>query len=64
MVDHAQAFIGGGVGAGGTSIACASLPAGGRAVDARGEVDVPGAWTGGEVAREPLWESTGARIRA
>ncbi len=30
----------------------------------RGEIDVFGTWTGFEVAREPLFDPGGARIRA
>ena len=34
------------------------------AIGARGEVDVFGTWVGFEVAREPLFDPTGSRIRA
>jgi 4-methylaminobutanoate oxidase (formaldehyde-forming) len=48
----------------GQSIAYAYLPAGhadfGRPVD----VEVFGEWVGGEVVRDPIYDPTGARIRA
>jgi hypothetical protein len=34
------------------------------AIGTRGEVDVFGEWVGFEVAAEPLYDPTGARIRA
>ena len=41
------------------------LPAAGRAaIGTRGEVEVFGEWIGFEVAREPLYDPAGARIRA
>ena len=45
------------------SIAYAYLPPG-AAIGARGEVEVFGEWVGFEVAREPLYDPGGARIRA
>jgi glycine cleavage system aminomethyltransferase T/glycine/D-amino acid oxidase-like deaminating enzyme len=45
------------------SIAYAYLPPA-VAIGSRGEVDVFGEWVGFEVAREPLWDSGGARIRS
>jgi 4-methylaminobutanoate oxidase (formaldehyde-forming) len=45
------------------SIAYAYLPPD-VAIGARGEVDVFGTWVGFEVAREPLFDPAGARIRA
>jgi len=45
------------------SIAYAYLPPD-VAVGTRGEVEVFGEWVGGEVAREPLWDPEGVRIRA
>jgi glycine cleavage system aminomethyltransferase T/glycine/D-amino acid oxidase-like deaminating enzyme len=47
----------------GRSIAYAYLPPD-VAIGARGEVDVFGTWTGFEVAREPLFDPGGERIRA
>ncbi len=47
----------------GRSIAYAYLPPD-VAVGARGELDVFGTWIGCEVAREPLFDPSGARIRA
>jgi 4-methylaminobutanoate oxidase (formaldehyde-forming) len=44
------------------SIAFAHLPPD-VAIGTRGEVDVFGTWTGFEVAREPLFDPAGARIR-
>jgi 4-methylaminobutanoate oxidase (formaldehyde-forming) len=44
------------------SIAYAYLPPS-AALGTRGEVDVFGEWIGFEVAREPLWDPEGARIR-
>jgi 4-methylaminobutanoate oxidase (formaldehyde-forming) len=46
------------------SIAYAYLPAGCAEVGTRGEVDVFGEWVGCEVAREPLYDPRGDRIRA
>ncbi len=45
------------------SIAYAYLPAD-VAIGTRGEVDVFGTWVGFEVAREPLFDPSGSRIRA
>ncbi len=45
------------------SIAYAHLPPD-AAIGTRGEVEVFGDWIGFEVVREPLWDPTGARIRA
>jgi 4-methylaminobutanoate oxidase (formaldehyde-forming) len=45
------------------SIAYAYLPPA-VAIGSRGDVDVFGEWIGFEVAREPLWDPTGARIRS
>jgi glycine cleavage system aminomethyltransferase T len=47
----------------GRSIAYAYLPPE-VAIGARGEIDVFGTWTGFEVAREPLFDPAGDRIRA
>ena len=46
------------------SIAYAYLPPDGRRSATRGEVEVFGEWVGFEVAREPLYDPDGARIRA
>jgi 4-methylaminobutanoate oxidase (formaldehyde-forming) len=46
------------------SIAYAYLPAARAAIGTRGEVDIFGEWIGFEVAVEPLFDPTGARIRA
>jgi glycine cleavage system aminomethyltransferase T/glycine/D-amino acid oxidase-like deaminating enzyme len=46
------------------SIAYAYLPPEGSAIGTRGEVEVFGEWVGFEVAREPLWDPAGARIRS
>ncbi len=45
------------------SIAYAYLPPEQAAIGTRGEVEVFGEWVGFEVAREPLWDPDGARIR-
>jgi glycine cleavage system aminomethyltransferase T/glycine/D-amino acid oxidase-like deaminating enzyme len=45
------------------SIAYAYLPPA-VAIGSRGDVDVFGDWIGFEVAREPLWDPAGARIRS
>ena len=45
------------------SIAYAYLPPA-VAIGSRGDVDVFGEWIGFEVAREPLWDPAGARIRS
>jgi len=45
------------------SIAYAYLPPD-VAIGARGEVDVFGEWVGFEVAREPLWDPAGERLRS
>jgi 4-methylaminobutanoate oxidase (formaldehyde-forming) len=45
------------------SIAYAYLPPDMAAIGTRGEVDVFGEWIGFEVAREPLWDPDGDRIR-
>jgi 4-methylaminobutanoate oxidase (formaldehyde-forming) len=46
------------------SIAYAYLPPDRAAIGTRGEVEVFGEWIGFEVAREPLYDPDGARIRA
>jgi 4-methylaminobutanoate oxidase (formaldehyde-forming) len=46
------------------SIAYAYLPPDHAAIGTRGEVEVFGDWIGFEVAREPLYDPDGARIRA
>ena len=46
------------------SIAYAYLPPDRAAIGTRGEVEVFGEWIGFEVAREPLYDPEGARIRA
>ncbi len=46
------------------SIAYAYLPPDKAAIGTRGDVEVFGDWIGFEVAREPLYDSDGARIRA
>jgi 4-methylaminobutanoate oxidase (formaldehyde-forming) len=46
------------------SIAFAYLPVADAAIGTRGDVEVFGDWIGFEVAREPLWDPDGARIRA
>ena len=46
------------------SIAYAYLPPDRAAIGTRGEVEVFGDWIGFEVAREPLYDPDGARIRA
>ncbi len=46
------------------SIAYAYLPPDRAAVGTRGEVEVFGEWIGFEIAREPLWDPDGARIRS
>ena len=46
------------------SIAYAYLPPDRAAIGTRGEVEVFGEWIGFEVAREPLWDPDGARIRS
>jgi 4-methylaminobutanoate oxidase (formaldehyde-forming) len=46
------------------SIAYAYLPPDQAAIGTRGDVEVFGEWVGFEVAREPLWDPDGARIRA
>ena len=46
------------------SIAYAYLPPDRAAIGTRGEVEVFGDWVGFEVAREPLFDPAGARIRA
>ena len=46
------------------SIAYAYLPPDLAAIGTRGEVEVFGEWVGFEVAREPLYDPIGARIRA
>jgi glycine cleavage system aminomethyltransferase T len=47
----------------GRSIAYAYLPPE-AAIGSRGEVDVFGVWTGFEIAREPLFDPAGVRVRA
>jgi len=46
------------------SIAYAYLPPDRAAIGTHGEVEVFGEWVGFEVAREPLYDPDGARIRA
>jgi 4-methylaminobutanoate oxidase (formaldehyde-forming) len=46
------------------SIAYAYLPPDRAAIGTRGDVEVFGELVGFEVAREPLYDPTGARIRA
>ncbi len=46
------------------SIAYAYLPPDSGAIGTRGEVDIFGEWIGFEVAREPLWDPDGSRIRS
>lgn len=46
------------------SIAYAYLPPDLAAIGTRGEIDIFGQWIGFEVAREPLWDPEGARIRS
>ncbi|MEO5704000.1 MAG: FAD-dependent oxidoreductase [Candidatus Limnocylindrales bacterium] len=46
------------------SIAYAYLPPGKAAIGIRGEVEVFGEWIGFEIAREPLWDPEGERIRS
>jgi glycine cleavage system T protein len=46
------------------SIAYAYLPPDRAVIGSRGEVEVFGEWIGFEIAREPLWDPEGARIRA
>jgi 4-methylaminobutanoate oxidase (formaldehyde-forming) len=46
------------------SIAYAYLPPDGAAIGTRGEIEVFGEWVGFEVAREPLWDPDGSRIRS
>jgi 4-methylaminobutanoate oxidase (formaldehyde-forming) len=46
------------------SIAYAYLPPDRAAIGTRGEVEVFGDWIGFEVAREPLYDPEGARIRS
>ena len=46
------------------SIAFAYLPPDEAAIGARGEVEVFGEWIGFEIAREPLWDPEGTRIRS
>ena len=46
------------------SIAYAYLPPEGAAIGTRGEIEVFGEWVGYEVAREPLWDPDGSRIRS
>jgi 4-methylaminobutanoate oxidase (formaldehyde-forming) len=48
----------------GRSIAYAYLPSADAAVGTRVEVEIFGDWVGGDVAAEPLFDPTGARIRA
>ncbi len=45
------------------SIAYGYLPPGDAAIGTRGEVEIFGEWIGFEVAREPLWDPAGERIR-
>ncbi len=46
------------------SIAYAYLPPDQAAIGTKGDVEVFGEWIGFEIAREPLWDSKGERIRA
>lgn len=46
------------------SIAYAYLPPDRAAIGTRAEIEVFGEWIGSEVAREPLWDPEGARIRS
>ncbi|MBI2776589.1 MAG: FAD-dependent oxidoreductase [Chloroflexi bacterium] len=46
------------------SIAYAYLPPDQAAIGTRGEIDIFGTWVGSEVAREPLWDPDGTRIRS
>jgi glycine cleavage system aminomethyltransferase T len=46
------------------SIAYAYLPPEEAAIGTRGDVDIFGSWVGFEVAREPLWDPDGTRIRS
>jgi 4-methylaminobutanoate oxidase (formaldehyde-forming) len=46
------------------SIAYAYLPPGQATIGTRGEVEVFGEWIGFEVAREPLYDPAGTRIRS
>jgi 4-methylaminobutanoate oxidase (formaldehyde-forming) len=46
------------------SIAYAYLPSDRATIGTRGEVEVFGEWIGCEIAREPLWDPDGARIRS
>jgi 4-methylaminobutanoate oxidase (formaldehyde-forming) len=46
------------------SISYAYLPADAGAIGSRGEVEVFGEWIGFEVAREPLYDPKGERIRS
>jgi 4-methylaminobutanoate oxidase (formaldehyde-forming) len=46
------------------SIAYAYLPPDGAAIGTRGEVEVFGEWIGFEVAREPLYDPDGSKVRA
>ncbi len=46
------------------SIAYAYLPPDGAAIGTHGEVEVFGEWVGFEVAREPLWDPKGERLRS
>jgi glycine cleavage system aminomethyltransferase T/glycine/D-amino acid oxidase-like deaminating enzyme len=46
------------------SIAYAYLPPGQAAIGTRGDVEIFGQWAGFEVAREPLYDPTGERIRS
>jgi glycine cleavage system aminomethyltransferase T len=46
------------------SISYAYLPPELAGFGTRGEVEVFGEWIGFEIAREPLWDPGGARIRS
>jgi glycine cleavage system T protein len=46
------------------SIAYAYLPPDQAAIETRGDVEVFGEWIGFEIAREPLWDPEGRRIRS
>jgi glycine cleavage system T protein len=46
------------------SIAYAYVPPDQAAIGTRGDVEVFGEWIGFEIAREPLWDPEGARIRS
>ena len=47
----------------GESIAYAYIPAD-CPIDSRVEVDIFGTWIGGRIAKEPLYDPTGSRVRS